>query len=135
MKNKMFSVKVKSEHESKYSFLEYDEYSGMRNINTLNVYDIIYDNEGVKFLIYDRFWGKWKIEPANHFEPIDIVEKRSEEHSKKTFLQDFLEKHPKAPRTSDGMPKCCPNHCGYTKFAAYKDCEDCIECWNRPMEE
>ena len=67
----MFSVKVKPKHESKYDFLEYDECTGMKNINTFNVYDIIYDNEGIKFLIYDQFWGKWKIEPADYFEPIN----------------------------------------------------------------
>lgn len=66
---------------------------------------------------------------------IDIVEKWRQEHPKRTFLQDFLEKHPKAPLTIDKNPSFCPYHCGYTKSTVYKDCEDCIECWNRPMEE
>ena len=62
-----------------------------------------------------------------------IVEKWSKEHSRKTILQDFLEKYPKAELI---------HSLGY---ATNKECfldtdeqfvsEECEECWNRPLEE
>lgn len=68
---------------------------------------------------------------------INIVEQWSKNHPRKTILQDFLEKHPKAPRKNDGLPKCCPYYCGYSDIY---DCfggeiNTCFNCWNRPMED
>ena len=65
---------------------------------------------------------------------VAIIEKWSQEHPRKTFLSDFLEKHPKAPLDIDfGTPQCCPNTLGYTNN---KKCLiKCIDCWNRPLEE
>lgn len=84
----------------------------------------------------------------NGLKAIEIVEEWSRNHPQKTFLQDFLEKYPKAPLESDNTPKVCPYQCGYTletmcgrtsetrcgKYI-YKEYRNCIECWNRPMED
>lgn len=73
---------------------------------------------------------------------VSIVEKWSEEHSRKTILQDFLEKYPKAELEYNKFPEICPHSLGY---ATNKECfldtdeqfvsEECEECWNRPLEE
>ena len=80
-----------------------------------------------------------KIEDDN-FEIVNIVEKWSKEHPRRTFLQDFLEKYPKAPLESDKIPKVCPYQCGYTSETrcekySFMKYDNCVECWNRPMEE
>ena len=63
---------------------------------------------------------------------IEIVQKWSDEHSKKTYAQDFFEKFPDAQSGSDGTPS----------FVCRKEiyggeCPDmgCDECWNETMEE
>ena len=70
---------------------------------------------------------------------IEIVQKWSDEHSKKTYAQDFFEKFPDAPKDESVKEKCplacrkgiyggeCP------KIKLRIDC--CYECWNEPMEE
>ena len=74
---------------------------------------------------------------------VDIVEKWAEEQPKKTLLQDFLEKYPKAPIEDDAFPAVCPFQLGY-ETESEKDkngyCESagkdsCRKCWNRPLEE
>ena len=76
----------------------------------------------------------------NGLKTIEIVEEWSKNHPQKTFLQDFLEKYPKAPLESDKTPKVCPYQCGYTsetrceKYSSMKY-DNCIECWNRMMED
>lgn len=68
---------------------------------------------------------------------VEIVEKWSKEHPRKTILQDFLEKYPKAPMDEKGFPKdVCPFALGYEE----DDCgvyfaDKCFDCWNRPLEE
>lgn len=73
---------------------------------------------------------------------ISIVEKWAKEHPRKTILQDFLEKYPKAELIHNKFPEICPHSLGY---ATNKECfldtdeqfvsEECEECWNRPLEE
>lgn len=73
---------------------------------------------------------------------VAIVKKWSEEHLRKTLLQDFLEKYPKAELAYNKFPEICPHSLGY---ATNKECfldtdeqfvsEECEECWNRPLEE
>ena len=69
---------------------------------------------------------------------IEIVQKWSDEHPKKTYAQDFFEKFPKALSGSAGTPLMCRKEiygeicstlevCGYTGT--------CENCWNEPMEE
>lgn len=68
-------------------------------------------------------------------EAVAIVKKWSQEHPRKTMLQDFLEKYPKARLRDNGTPKdVCPYSLGYEE---HKGCCDgrCIKCWNRPLEE
>ena len=62
-------------------------------------------------------------------ESVEIVEKWSAEHPQKTILQDFLEKYPNATLCRD-VPNYCPMHLGYLKKCE----ENCIECWNSPLE-
>lgn len=73
---------------------------------------------------------------------VAIVEKLSEEHPRKTFLQDFLEKYPKAELIHNKFPEICPYSLGYAEnrqcflYDEERFCsEECEECWNRPMEE
>lgn len=62
----------------------------------------------------------------------NIVKQWAKEHPQKTYAQDFLEKFPKAKIGGCKIPKacrqdvygrCCPEH------------ENCMDCWNEPMEE
>lgn len=73
---------------------------------------------------------------------VSIVEKWSKEHPRKTILQDFLEKYPKAELIYNKFPEICPYSLGY---AENRQCvldteerfcsKECAECWNRPLEE
>ena len=68
---------------------------------------------------------------------VAIIEKWSQEHPRKTMLQDFLEKYPKARLEKNGTPKdVCPKNLGYCE-GIY--CEinklDCVACWSRPLDE
>lgn len=74
---------------------------------------------------------------------VAIVEKWAKEHPRKTLLQDFLEKYPKAPIEDGAVPAVCPFQLGY-ETESEKDkngyCESagkdsCRKCWNRPLEE
>lgn len=73
---------------------------------------------------------------------VNIVEKWSKEHPRKTILQDFLEKYPKAELIHNKFPEICPYSLGYaTNEKCFLDTEErfcskeCEECWNRPLEE
>lgn len=68
-------------------------------------------------------------------ERIDIVEKWSKEHPKKTMMMDFFEKFPNAPRNDMGTPRLCPSDCGYEKVSQCPGEVMCMKCWNRPLEE
>lgn len=46
---------------------------------------------------------------------VDIVEKWSKEHPRKTFLQDLLEKYPKAELIHNKFPEICPYSLGYAE--------------------
>ena len=67
---------------------------------------------------------------------VENLQKWSDEHPKKTYAQDFLEKFPKAQRGSDGTLLACRNAIyggGCPKIEPNIDC--CYECWDEPMEE
>lgn len=83
-----------------------------------------------------------RLEPDFPSIAISIVQKWSEEHPRKTFLQDFLEKYPKAELIHNKFPEICPHSLGYaTNKERFLDTdeqfvsEECEECWNRPLEE
>ncbi len=71
-------------------------------------------------------------------EDIDaIVDKWVTEHPVKTYMQDFFEKFPNAPKGKVGEPRVCPQEiypgiddmaCTYCRYP-----EDCLKCWNREM--
>lgn len=65
------------------------------------------------------------------------VEKWTEEHPRRTRLQDFREKYPDALMKQGNCPKTCAKDLGYCKECPYVKgliC-DCDECWNMPVEE
>ena len=69
---------------------------------------------------------------------IEIVQKWSNEHSQKTYIQDFLEKFPKAEIDSDGSPFACRKKLYGGVRPHDRRCdrrEACKNCWNEPMEE
>lgn len=70
---------------------------------------------------------------------VEIVQKWSDEHPKKTYAQDFLEKFPEAQRNWDGVPFVCRKRIyGGIHSAKSEGCDDtkaCYRCWNEPMEE
>lgn len=69
-------------------------------------------------------------------EAVAIVEKWSQEHTRKTMLSDLLEKYPKTSLEKNGTPNFCPDDLGYCE-EIYCDIQelDCGKCWNRPLEE
>lgn len=64
----------------------------------------------------------------------EIVDKWIKQHTKKTYIQDFFEKFPNAPKDKSGEPVACIKSiyrnldikCGETV---------CIKCWNQEMKE
>lgn len=67
-------------------------------------------------------------------EAIAIVQKWSNEHPVKTIKDDFLEKHPNAPKATTGTPLACAWRVGYLDEDGCL-CGKCTECWNRPLME
>lgn len=68
---------------------------------------------------------------------VQKVEQWSKEHPRKTRLQDFLEKYPKAPISSKGVPtRFCPQDIGYKcKYECNHHGKTPPECWNEPVED
>ena len=80
-------------------------------------------------------FGCAQLEANNPKKAIEIVYNWNKEHPEKTIMQDFFEKFPNAPRGKNGVPICCPNHCGYTdENEGCSEHDNCFECWNRPIE-
>lgn len=67
---------------------------------------------------------------------IEIIQRWSDEHPQKTYLTDFLDKHPNAPLTN-GIPSgLCPYYLGYMTKKEFDECfTDCQGCWNTPIVE
>lgn len=93
-------------------------------------------NEQCPFFKYCRLNGlsATEIEKA-----VDVLQEWSNEHPKKTYVQDFFEKFPNAPKdrlTKREYPGACRNLIyggGCPKIESRIDC--CYECWNEPMGE
>lgn len=67
---------------------------------------------------------------------IEIVQKWSDEHQQKTYLIDFLDKHPNAPLTNGIPSMLCPYYLGYMTKKEFKECSaHCRKCWNTPVVE
>ena len=65
---------------------------------------------------------------------IEIVQRWSDAHPRKTYLTELLKIFPNTPLGDDGTPEIiCPHHLGLKDI---EDCEidsNCIECWNQTM--
>lgn len=81
--------------------------------------------------------ASWRYKNAE--KAVELVEKWSAEHPRKTMMQDFFEKFPKAPKNREGAPCDCPYYCGYCRDTCCEDDDGnemtCLECWSRPLEE
>lgn len=70
---------------------------------------------------------------------IEAIQKWSDEHPKKTYVQDFFEKFPNAPKDKSAKgeyPDACRNLIyggGCPKIESRIDC--CYKCWNEPMND
>lgn len=65
---------------------------------------------------------------------IEIVQKWSNEHPKKTYVQDFFEKFPDAPRC-ESFNGGYPSACRKSIYAGKCPGERREECWNEPMND
>ena len=67
---------------------------------------------------------------------VEIIQKWSNEHPQKTYLTDFLDKHPNAPLTN-GIPSgLCPYYLGYMTKKEFDECStNCQQCWDTSIEE
>lgn len=68
---------------------------------------------------------------------IESLQKWSNEHSKKTYVQDFFEKFPDAQSYSDGSPVICRKIIYGRIRPPFENCSyigACYKCWNEPME-
>jgi hypothetical protein len=65
---------------------------------------------------------------------IEILQKWSDEHPKKTYAQDFFEKFPKAPKDKTFKEK-CPWVCRMGIYGGECPSAGCVECWNEPMND
>ena len=70
---------------------------------------------------------------------IENLQKWSDEHPKKTYVQDFFEKFPKAQSNSDGTPLfVCRKRIYGGLPTKSEECDytgACKKCWNEPMED
>ena len=67
-------------------------------------------------------------------EAVAIIQKWAEEHPVKTRMSDFFEKHPNATKREDGRPLVCAFHIGYEARERCEPNENCLVCWNKPLE-
>lgn len=69
---------------------------------------------------------------------IESLQKWSNEHPKKTYVQDFFEKFPKAQACSDGSPFVCRKRIYGGIHSTLENCDytgACYKCWNEPMND
>lgn len=69
---------------------------------------------------------------------VEILQKWSNEHPKKTYEQDFFEKFPKAQVCSDGSPFVCRKRIYGGIHSTLENCDytgACYKCWNEPMND
>lgn len=72
---------------------------------------------------------------SNPCDVVKVVEQWSKDHPRKTRLQDFLEKFPKAP-ISKGVPyRVCQRDVGYMCEQECNRGKKISACWNEPVEE
>ena len=87
--------------------------------------------------LFDGVPDSWALKEIEEVAP--IIEKWSQEHPRKTRLQDFLEKYPNAPMGEDGLPLLAPRRVGYCGDTPCLDCEKAkgkpwAWCWDQEVE-
>ena len=67
----------------------------------------------------------------------EIVDKWVKEHPVKTYMQDFFEKFPNAPKEKGGEPTTCIENIYGDVGVSQEECrkQSCAECWNQEMKE
>ncbi len=69
---------------------------------------------------------------------VEILQKWSDEHQRKTYEQDFFKKFPEAKPDAYGVPRMCRANCygGSCQLSAISraDPASCKDCWNEEME-
>lgn len=80
-----------------------------------------------------------KIRTEDAIKLMETIQKWSDEHQKKTYVQDFFEKFPKAQSNSDGTPLfVCRKRIYGGVPPKSEECDyngACKNCWNEPMED
>lgn len=79
-----------------------------------------------------------KIDIEDATKLIEIMQKWSNEHPKKTYAQDFFEKFPKAQSYSDGSPVMCRKIIYGEIRPPFENCYytgACYRCWNEPLND
>ena len=78
-----------------------------------------------------------RYEPKYKDRAVEIVQQWSNEHPRKTLLDDLKEKYPNYKRNfkNEGeIPSICPYELGYEESEKCP-ATTCTECWNRPLDE
>lgn len=75
-------------------------------------------------------------EMLNPEKAIEIVQKWSDEHPRKTYLSEFLKNYPNAQLRTDGTPKgACPYNLGLMSLNDCRKNGNYVKCWNQPIED
>lgn len=90
------------------------------------------------YCIFSRCPSIYEAEETNRI--IQAIEKWSQEHPKKTRLQDFSGKYPNAPLNGNGIPNLMPRSVGYCGDEACYACEkakgkSAAWCWEQEVED
>lgn len=65
---------------------------------------------------------------------VEIVQKWSDEHPQRTYLNGLLENYPNTRLDEDGTPhKLCPWNLGLISVNSCRN--NCVKCWNQPIED
>lgn len=65
---------------------------------------------------------------------VKVVQRWSNAHPQKTYLNQFLEHYPNVQLYDTGIPKwTCPYHLGLMSKDNCRKDHNCIECWNQPI--
>ena len=101
----------------------------------------MYAQRNCKGCVYHTTDGCWRttMEHNNPEKAIEIVQKWSDEHPKKTLLTEFLGSYPNVELNNCGYPEyIIPCELGVIhKSCAYQynsSCDICQDCWNTPKE-
>lgn len=84
----------------------------------------INNNKGQSCTAFEMFYPE---------KAIEIVQRWSDEHPRKTYLNGLLENYPNTRLDEDGTPhKLCPWHLGLMSVNSCRN-NNCVNCWNQPI--